>query len=175
MKKLIIFIPLVAVILISIFSFIYLKQDNNPNKPPSALINKDIPKFEIISLFDKKIKLSNENINDQIVIINFFASWCLPCKEEHPLFYDLKKKYPELIIIGINHKDKVSEAKKFLKNNGNPYTFVGQDIDGNIAMEFGVFGLPETFLTNNEGKIIFKYLGPITKKVIKNEIIPHLL
>ena len=77
-----------------------------------------------------------------------------------------------MMIVGIDYKDKKSDALKFLEKEGNPYNFVGLDNNGNIGLEFGVFGLPETFLLNNEGKIIYKHLGPLTKKVVRNEISP---
>ena len=93
---------------------------------------------------------------------------------EHPLLMDLKNNFPELTILGIDHMDKKEDAVKFLSVNGNPYTFVGSDPDGMIGLEFGVFGLPETFLTNSFGDIIYKHTGPLSKEVIKKEIIPKL-
>ena len=98
----------------------------------------------------------------------------MPCKVEHPLFFDLSKNYPDLYILGFNHKDNAEDAKKYLLEDGNPYDFVGVDDDGMIALEFGVFGLPETFLINEDGKIIYKFMGPLTKDIIKNEIEPLL-
>ena len=131
-----------------------------------------MPNFEIKNLFDDKDILSNFDINNKIVLINFFASWCLPCKAEHPLIFDIKKIKPDVFILGMNHKDKKIDAIKYLKIDGNPYDFVGVDKNGLIGLEFGVFGLPETFLINKSGKIIYKHLGPITKEIIKNEILP---
>mgnify|MGYP001295395710 CR=1 FL=1 len=133
-----------------------------------------MPFFESQSLFNANEIVKNENIKNKKVLINFFASWCLPCKVEHPLFFNISKEYPNLYILGINHKDKEEDAKKYLLEDGNPYTFVGVDHDGMIALEFGVFGLPETFLINEDGKIIYKFMGPLTVEIIKNEIIPLL-
>ena len=140
----------------------------------SDIFGKKLPNFEIINLFDNSKKLSNVDINNKQVLINFFASWCAPCKDELPLLFTLKNNYPNMMIVGIDYKDKKSDALKFLEKEGNPYNFVGLDNDGNIGLEFGVFGLPETFLTNNEDKIIYKHLGPLTKKVVRNEISPLL-
>ena len=140
----------------------------------SDMLDKNLPNFEIINLFDDSKKLSNVDINNKQVLINFFASWCAPCKDELPLFFTLKNNYPNMMIVGIDYKDKKSDALKFLEKEGNPYNFVGLDNNGNIGLEFGVFGLPETFLLNNEGKIIYKHLGPLTKKVVRNEISPLL-
>ena len=86
----------------------------------------------------------------------------------------LKNQYPELLLIGINHKDKKDDAISFLSKEGNPYNFVGNDFDGNIGLEFGVLGLPETLLINKQGKIIFKHRGPLTKDIINNNIISFL-
>ena len=133
-----------------------------------------IPKFSTTNLFDNKLLITNDDIKNKITLINFFASWCLPCKTEHPLLMDLKNNFPELIILGINHKDKKEDAVKFLSANGNPYTFVGVDFDGMIGLEFGVFGLPETYLTNSSGDIIYKHTGPLSADVIKKEIVPKL-
>ena len=148
----------------------YWKKDYSSSYIPG----KNLPDFEIINLFDESLKLSNVDIKNKLVLINFFASWCAPCKDELPLFFILKNNRPDMMIIGIDYKDKKSDALKFFEEEGNPYHFVGLDNNGNIGYEFGVFGLPETFLTNNEGKIIYKHLGPLTKKVVRNKISPLL-
>ena len=148
----------------------YWKKDYSSSYIPG----KNLPDFEIINLFDESLKLSNVDIKNKLVLINFFASWCAPCKDELPLLFTLKNKYPNMMIVGIDYKDKKSDALKFLEKEGNPYHFVGLDNNGNIGLEFGVFGLPETFILNNGGKIIYKHLGPVTKKVDRNEISPLL-
>ena len=174
MNKALIITPIIILLIICIFTLVYLLDNKDPNKPPSALLNKEVPFFESQSLFNANEIVKNENIKNKKVLINFFASWCLPCKVEHPLFFNISKEYPNLYILGINHKDKEEDAKKYLLEDGNPYTFVGVDHDGMIALEFGVFGLPETFLINEDGKIIYKFMGPLTVEIIKNEIIPLL-
>ena len=125
-------------------------------------------------VIDKNLVLTHHNIKEKITIINFFASWCLPCKDEHPLLMDLKKKFPKLMIIGFDYKDSNEEGLKFLSVNGNPYNFVGIDHDGKIGLEFRVFGLPETLLTNSQGKIIYRHTGPLSNEVIQEKIIPNL-
>ena len=174
MNRLLTFFPIIFIILISIFLFIFLMQEKNPNKPPSALLNEDLPKLNLINLFDENELLSNEDLINKITLINFFASWCTPCKAEHPLFFEIKNKYQNLFILGINMQDENSKAIQFLNNDGNPYDYVGVDTKGFTAIEFGVVGLPETFLVDANGKIIYKYLGPLTEEVIKNEIEPLL-
>ena len=174
MNRIFVLTPLIVLLIICIFSLVYLLSGKDPNKPPSALLNKDVPIFESSSLYNAKDIIKTKDIKNKKTLINFFASWCSPCKIEHPLFFEIRKKYPELYLLGFNHKDPTSDAKKYLEDDGNPYDFVGVDADGLIALEFGVFGLPETYLINEEGKIIFKFMGPITKDVLKNEIEPLL-
>ena len=170
MKKIIIFLPLIIIITISIFLLIFLLQDKDPSKPPSALLNKDMPQLNTVSLFDQNKTLANNNLLEKNILINFFASWCAPCKVEHPLFFEIKKEYPELFLLGINFKDKSEDVIKYLNESGNPYDYIGVDAKGSLGLEFGVFGLPETFLVNKNGKIIYKHLGPLTKDIIEDEI-----
>ena len=174
MNRIIILTPLIILLIICIFSITYLLSGKDPNKPPSALLNKNVPNFESNSLYNVKETIKTTDIKNKKTLINFFASWCSPCKIEHPLFFEIRKKYPELYLLGFNHKDPTSDAKKYLEDDGNPYDFVGVDSDGLIALEFGVFGLPETYLINEDGIIIYKYMGPITKDILKNEIEPLL-
>ena len=174
MNRIIILTPLIILLIICIFSFTYLLSGKDPNKPPSALLNKNVPIFESSSLYNSNNVIKTKDIKNKKTLINFFASWCSPCKIEHPLFFEIRKKYPELYLLGFNHKDPTSDAKKYLEDDGNPYDFVGVDSDGLIALEFGVFGLPETYLINENGKIIYKFMGPITKDILKNEIEPLL-
>ena len=173
MKKNLIFLLLaISIILLSLIknSFISFFDTNSKD----ILTFEKIPKFSSKSLFEDNKVLTDTDIINKITIINFFASWCIPCKAEHDLLMSLKKKFPDLNIIGFNHKDKKEDALEFLITSGNPYSYVGVDNKGKIALEFGVFGLPETFLTNKEGLIVYKHAGPLSNKIIKKEIVPNL-
>ena len=163
------FIPLILLFFVCIFFLLFILFEKNPSKPPSALINKQIPEFFTVSLYDENITLSSDDIK-KYTLINFFASWCTPCRAEHHLFFKIKNDYPNIYLFGISHKDNPDDSKKYLKEEGNPYSFVGLDQDGRIAIEFGVFGLPETFIINNKGKIIFKHMGPLTDEIIDEKI-----
>ena len=174
MKKLFLFIPLIIVIMITIFCLVFLLQGKDPGKPPSALLYKNLPELNMISLFDASDVISNKDLNGNIMLINFFASWCAPCKAEHPLFFEIKKNYPNILLVGINYKDKQEEAINYLNIMGNPYDYVGVDNKGLIGLELGVFGLPETFIVNSKGIITYKHLGPLTKKIITNEVTPFI-
>ncbi len=174
-KRSILFLTFILIIFISIILFIFLIKEKDPNKPPSALLDKETPEFELINLFDENENFSKKDFKNKKVLINFFASWCTPCKKEHPLLMKIKNNNNNsLIIVGVDFKDKKEDALKFLLENGNPYHFVGFDDTGSVGLEFGVFGLPETFIINNDGKIIYKHIGPITKKILSNEILPLL-
>ena len=170
MKKIAVTLPLILLTIVCLFFLLFILLEKNPNKPPSALLNKDLPSFSSTSLYDKNISLTSNNLKEKYTLINFFASWCTPCRAEHHFFFEIKKIKPDLFILGFAHKDEPNESKKYLEEEGNPYSFVGLDQDGKIAFEFGVFGLPETFIINSKGKIIFKHTGPLTKEIIYDEI-----
>jgi len=170
MRKLILLIPLIILTIICLFFLLFIIFDKDPNKPPSALLNKDSPKFSSVNLYNGNDNFISENLKGKFTLINFFASWCTPCRAEHHLFFEIKEKIPELFILGFSHKDNLDDSKKYLEDEGNPYSFVGIDKDGKIAFEFGVFGLPETFVIDKTGKVIFKHTGPLTKEIINNEI-----
>jgi cytochrome c biogenesis protein CcmG/thiol:disulfide interchange protein DsbE len=170
MKKAILMAPLLVLTIICLFFLIFILLGRNPNDPPSALLNKNLPSFSSINLYNNEETLMSDNLKGKYTLINFFASWCTPCRAEHHLFFKIKKEIPELYILGFSHKDDLNDSKKYLEEEGDPYAFVGIDRDGKIAFEFGVFGLPETFITNKDGEIIYKHTGPLTKKIIEDEI-----
>tara|TARA_Y100001970_G_scaffold293635_1_gene441851 strand:+ start:2983 stop:3510 length:528 start_codon:yes stop_codon:yes gene_type:complete len=171
-RKLILILPLAITVAISTILLIFLLQKKDLTKPPSALLNESLPQLTLVNLLNKKELLSTDDLANKTVLINFFASWCAPCKVEHKFFFEIKKQKPNLFLLGINYKDENLDAINYLKNDGNPYDYVGIDDQGLAGLELGVFGLPETFIVNNSGKIIYKYLGPINKKIIQNEIYP---
>ena len=170
MNRTILIMPLIGLIIICLFFLIFILLEKNPNDPPSALLNKNLPTFSSINLYDKEEVLLSDSLRGKYTLINFFASWCTPCRAEHHLFFKIKKEIPELFILGFSHKDDLDDSKKYLEEEGNPYSFVGIDSDGKIAFDFGVFGLPETFIINEDRKIIYKHTGPLTKKIIEDEI-----
>ena len=163
-------VPFIVLTTICLFFLIFILLEKNPNDPPSALLNKNLPTFSSISLYNNEETLLSDNLKGNYTLINFFASWCTPCRAEHHLFFKIKKEIPELYILGFSHKDDLNDSKKYLEEEGNPYSFVGIDKDGKIAFDFGVFGLPETFITNKDGEIIYKHTGPLKKKIIEDEI-----
>ena len=162
-------IPLVVIFIISGFLFYYLNLDKDPSIPTSALLNKKMPEIKSNDLLVNNIDINNEIFFEKKVLINFFASWCAPCEAEHDLLIKISNIHKDVFLLGINYKDDKNDAIKFLKN-GNPYNNIAVDSEGKIAMDFGVYGLPETFIVNKSGIIIFKHVGPITKKLYDQKI-----
>ena len=161
-----------SLIILFIFIFIVLyKGLNNSNiYTPRSDGEKDIPIF-IAKKFDSDLKVSSEEIfvNEKFYLVNIWASWCTPCRDEHSYLMKIKKD-TDIEIIGLNYKDEITNAKKFLKELKNPYQMIFSDRNGTLAIEWGAYGVPESFLVNN-GKIIKKFIGPINKDsllVIKN-------
>jgi|TARA_B110000967_G_C18836249_1_gene536889 cytochrome c biogenesis protein CcmG/thiol:disulfide interchange protein DsbE len=164
-------ILIILIIFFFIFCFIVLfKGLNNSNiyipklKSEKLLIN-----FKSKELFSE-IEISSDKlfIDSDFYILNIWSSWCLPCRDEHKFLMQLNKN-SSLMIVGLNYKDKSINAKKFLNELGNPYSTILLDTDGTISIELGAYGVPETFLINDEKKIIKKIIGPINEQLI-NEI-----
>ena len=157
-----IFFYLLIFFIISVF-FLGLKKNNIYDT--RQLINQKINSFELSS-FDENIKISNNDLlENNYTLINFWASWCLPCRQEHKNLMMLKKIH-DLKILGINFKDEKRNAKKFLKELGNPYYLIALDVDGKSSVSFGIYGIPESILINKELKVIKKYIGPINPENI---------
>ncbi len=166
MKKKILLLPL-GLFLLILLTFAYLLViDRNPQEIPSNLINKKIPNFEANSLFKDEKFIFSQELKPEIVLINFFATWCKPCRDEHSYI----KKFSEqkkIRVIGINYKDDPEKTIKWLNDLGNPYSDVLLDKKGQIAIDWGVYGIPETFVVNSNGIIKYRQAGPITKKIYR--------
>ena len=162
-KKL--FIIFATSFLLIILTFFYLLLiDRNPSEIPSALLNKKIPKFEAKSLINEKDFISSEIFGNEIILVNFFSSWCKPCRDEHKYLLDFSNKVK---VVGINYKDREEKALAWLKTSKNPYSYIAIDKNGKIAIDWGVYGIPETFLINSKGVIKYRHAGPINKKIFK--------
>ena len=167
MKKQLLIFPSIIFFFILLVFFYLLIIDRDPTELPSALIEKKVPRFEAESLLDDKKFISTEEFGNKTVIVNFFATWCKPCREEHPYIKRLSN-IQGIKIIGINYKDNPQRTIKWLKELGNPYSNIAIDSNGQIGIDWGVYGLPETFIVNAEGIIKYRHVGPITKKVYNN-------
>ncbi len=152
----------------------------DPSKLPSALINQPAPSFELPALQgltsggDPVPGLSSASLaQGKVTLINVWASWCGPCREEHPQLIELSKRN-DIHLAGFNYKDQRENALRFLNSLGNPYASVGVDATGRTAVDWGVYGVPETFVINGKGTIVYKFTGPITEKVLREEVIPAI-
>ena len=159
MQKIIkIIILFIFIFVIGIF-YISLKRDTNYNT--SSLINKETPKFKIIYFDDSNYFTRDDIKKNNYTLINFWASWCAPCKIEHPILMKLSQT-KKLVILGINFKDKEPQAKIFLSELGNPYDLLAKDKNGKHSVKFGIYGIPESILINKELMIIQKFVGPLS-------------
>ena len=162
-------IILSVVFLFFIFCFIVLfKSLNNSNKYiPQKISEKTFINFNAKDLYSENIISSNQIfVGSEFYILNIWASWCLPCREEHPKLEELSKNR-SLKLIGLNYKDNPINAKKFINVFGNPYSIIVSDFDGTISIELGAYGVPETIIINKEKKIIKKFIGPLDNKSLK--------
>tara|TARA_Y100001970_G_C14193159_1_gene836561 strand:+ start:1164 stop:1682 length:519 start_codon:yes stop_codon:yes gene_type:complete len=151
--------------LIFVFLIFYKGLSNSNTYEPSEYENKIIPKFSAYSFYENKV-INSDNIfnKKKFYLLNIWASWCMPCRDEHPMLMSLKENN-NLEMIGLNYKDKNKNAQNFIKNYGNPYSKILLDKDGTIAIEWGAYGVPETFLIF-ENQIIKKYIGPLNSNSI---------
>ncbi len=147
---------------------------------PSALLNKSVPEFVLPSLGDDKDVnstlpgLKTEDLKQgKVTVVNYFASWCPPCRYEHPVLMRLSQMNI-VKLVGISQKDDPVKSQQFLDELGNPYSAVGVDRNGRVSIDWGVYGLPETFVVDGEGKIRYKYVGPISFELLEEKILPEI-
>jgi|TARA_B110000438_G_scaffold303672_1_gene366401 cytochrome c biogenesis protein CcmG, thiol:disulfide interchange protein DsbE len=163
MKNKTLIIPAILFFFILFILFYLLLIERKPSELPSVLINKKVPVFKAESLLNDNIFISEKEFKNELTIVNFFATWCKPCLDEHAYLKRLSIG-KNLKIIGINYKDDPKKAIKWLKELGNPYYDVLADYDARIGIDWGVYGLPETFIINSKGIIKYRLVGPITEK-----------
>lgn len=162
-------IPLV--LFLGLVAFLLVGLNRNPNEIPSPLINKAAPSFLLPQLHEPNKTFSAESMRGKVWLLNFWGTWCVACRDEHPMLVEFAKS-GEVPIYGIDYKDDQAAAKKWLTELGNPYTVTAFDVDGRISIDYGVYGAPESFLIDKNGVIRFKQIGPITPEVWNKEILP---
>ncbi len=142
---------------------------------PSALINKPAPQFSLAALegHDQPGFSTSDLAGNGVSVVNVFASWCVPCREEHPLLMDLAGR-DGITIYGINYDDPAPNARAFLSELGNPYDAIGADRDRRVGIEWGVYGVPETFVVDNQGIITYKYVGPLSAESYRERLLPAI-
>ena len=164
MKKKILIFPFIAFFFMLLVFFYLLVIERDPSELPSVLIDKKVPTFETDSLLNKETFISKNEFGSEITLVNFFATWCGPCRDEHIYLKRLSDE-KGLKIIGVNYKDDPNKAVEWLEELGNPYSDVIVDSKGLIGIDWGVYGIPETFIVNSKGIIKYRHVGPITKKI----------
>ncbi len=173
MMRLKFFLPIAVFVLFLAILFDSLLHD--PSKLPSALVGKSIPEFDLPPLSGPQAKpgLKTADLAGKPGIVNFFASWCIPCKAEHPLLLRLAESgtFP---IYGINYKDRGDAAAEWLQELGNPYARIGADTEGRVGIDWGIYGVPETFVVDGAGKILYRQPGPLTSTDLETKILPLL-
>jgi cytochrome c biogenesis protein CcmG, thiol:disulfide interchange protein DsbE len=145
--------------------------NHDPSLLPSALINRPAPQFDLPGLYDPAEGLARKDIGGGVTLVNFFASWCAPCREEQPALMALAHE-PGVTLDGIAYKDKPADARRFLDDLGNPYRRIGVDRDGATAINFGVYGVPETYVVDGSGHIRYRQIGPLTEADVDRKILP---
>jgi cytochrome c biogenesis protein CcmG/thiol:disulfide interchange protein DsbE len=162
-------IPLVLFILLVAFLAIGLRKD--PHEVPSPLINKAAPAFQLSQLRDPALKFSAQDMRGKVWLLNVWASWCVTCRDEHPLLLQYARS-GALPIYGLNYKDNREDALSWLGELGDPYVLSVSDADGRVGIDYGVYGAPETYLIDRDGIIRFKQVGPVTPDIWQEKILP---
>lgn len=166
-----------AVIPVAVFAvigvFLYQGLSLNPSEIPSVLIDKPAPEFDLPPLPGKDNGLARSDLGGEPALVNVFASWCVACRVEHPILMDMAKK-GDVRIFGLNYKDSPADAVGWLNRFGDPYDRIGSDRNGRTGIEFGVYGVPETFVIDKNGVIVDKVIGPITPQILQEKLLPLL-
>jgi cytochrome c biogenesis protein CcmG/thiol:disulfide interchange protein DsbE len=167
MKKYI--VPLIIFVSLGLLLAYGLKLD--PRRIPSPLIGKPLPAFSLATVADPARKVSRDDLHGRVYLLSVWASWCVACREEHPLLNELTSR-KAVTIIGLNYKDKREDALRWLGALGNPYELSLSDQDGRLGIDLGVYGVPETFLIDKQGVIRYKQIGPMTPDVWEQKLAP---
>ncbi|HVT31243.1 MAG TPA: DsbE family thiol:disulfide interchange protein [Rhodanobacteraceae bacterium] len=168
-------LPFVGFVLVlALLGFgIYWSQHHDPREVPSPLIGKPAPEFSLPLLDDPSKKLGSAELAGEPYLLNVFASWCFACRDEHPILMNEGKRLG-IKLVGFDYKDDPADAKRWIAQFGNPYDVILADFPGDVAIDFGVTGAPETFLVDAKGIIRYKYISPITPEIIATELLPRI-
>ncbi len=170
MRKLLFLLPVLLFVALAGYFALALRPDRDPNALPSALIDKPAPAFDLASLQGGP-DLALSDLKGHVMVLNFFASWCVPCRSENPVLMRLATK-DKLPLYGIAYKDRPDAARQVLAQLGDPYHRIGIDADGRTGLNFGVYGVPETYVVDRAGHIRARYAGPLTAEIVNRELLP---
>jgi cytochrome c biogenesis protein CcmG, thiol:disulfide interchange protein DsbE len=159
-----------AVLFVAIAAFLYVALAGDPKRIPSVLIGKPAPEFNLPAVAGINVPgLASSDLKGHVTLVNVWASWCAPCREEQPLLLELAKR-TDIRLVGINNKDEAANARDFLGSMGNPFSAIGADPTGRATIDFGTYGVPETFLVDANGIIRFKIIGGITPQMLNTQL-----
>ncbi len=162
-------IPLVVFLMLVGFFAVGLTRD--PHALPSPFIGKPAPGFKLEQLHQPQLAFSPEDMKGKVWLLNVWASWCVSCRAEHPLLVEMSRRNV-VPIVGLNYKDRREDGVQWLTRFGNPYALSAHDLDGKVGIDFGVYGVPETFVIDKQGVIRYKQIGPITPEALDKTILP---
>ena len=162
-------LPLAIFLVLAGFLAVGLNRD--PRQVPSPLINKPAPDFKLPRLDAPEQMLSTQDLRGQVWLLNVWASWCVACRQEHPLLVELARA-GTVKVYGLNYKDKREDALGLLRKSGNPYLTSLSDTEGLVGIDYGVYGVPETFVIDKQGEIRYKQIGPITAESLRDTLLP---
>ena len=143
----------------------------NPREVPSPLIGKPVPQFQLSPVKGRTLGLASADLRGEVAVVNVFASWCTACRDEHPLWVELARRRA-VPVHGLNYKDKPEAAARWLDELGDPYIRTGADVDGRVGIDWGVYGVPETYVVDKRGVIRHKVIGPITRAIVDERLMP---
>jgi len=173
-RRIIVLVPLALFLGLAALFLIQLLSGRDVAEIPSALIGQPAPETSLPPLEGMALPgLDSKSFADKVTLVNVWASWCGPCREEHPLLLALSQD-KRFGIAGLNYKDKPENARRFLGSLGNPYSAIGVDSAGRTAIDWGVYGVPETFLVGKDGKILFKHVGPLSEPAVTRDLLPAI-
>jgi cytochrome c biogenesis protein CcmG/thiol:disulfide interchange protein DsbE len=162
-------LPLLIFLLLAVSLGLGLGRD--PTEIPSPLVGKPAPAFSLAHLDDPQKQFSPQHLKGQVWLLNVWASWCVSCREEHPVLLGLSKDNV-VPIVGLDYQDEVVNGRQWLARQGNPYQLTVSDREGRAGMDLGVYGVPETFVIDRQGRIRFRHAGPVTPELLKTKLLP---
>ena len=171
MRSLKFIVPLVVFVALAVFLAVGLTHD--PREIPSPFIGKPAPAFKLERLHEPTQAFGPEQMKGKVWLLNVWASWCVSCRAEHPVLVEFSKRNA-VPIVGLDYKDTREDGLKWLDRFGNPYTLSAFDVDGRVGIDYGVYGVPETFVIDREGVIRYKQIGPVTPEALDEKILPLL-
>ncbi len=161
-------VPIIAFALMGLFGWGLFTGDD---ALPSVMLDKPVPQFTLPAVLGRAEGLTTQDLLGQVSVVNVFASWCVPCRAEHPIFMDLSAT-SVVPLFGINYKDPPEQARAWLDELGDPYVRIGADRNGRVGVDWGVYGVPETYVIAANGTIAYRHVGPITREIVQEKLLP---